>query len=236
MYRTVYYPAEPYGGEKGFKELVKQCMVYPEEALKNNIGGEVFITFKVNSKGLVVFKKLSKNTDPQLSKEASRIFDQIMWIADTTRDDNELGFEKILIAFKPKRYSKLVKKRGYDQLPLIEDRFNIDTQTFDINSVEKKPSYSNIESLNVFLKDNFKYPDIALQQNLSGRVTVKFVIEPYGMASNIQVIEPVGGGCNDETIRLVRLMRWTPAEKGGKAVRCISEYQLNFVNPGSTIR
>lgn len=236
MYRTIYNPAEPFGGEKGFKDLVKQCMVYPKEAIENNIEGEVFITFRVNSKGVVIAKSVSQEAGESIAKEAERIFDQIIWVADPYRKDDELGLEKLSIRFKIKRYNKLVKKRGYDELPLIENIYDVELATYDINSVDEKPSYSNIKNFRSFLQDNFKYPDVAVQQSLSGRVTVRFIIEPYGMASNIQVIDPVGGGCNGETIRLVKLMRWKPATIDGKAVRCISEYQLNFVNPGGSVR
>lgn len=236
MYRTIYGPAEPYGGEDGVKDLIKQAMIYPEKALAENVSAEVFVSFIINNEGVVTLKKISGSTDSSFIKEADRLFNLIVWVADDKRDNDELGLEKLGIIFKPNKYKKLIKKRGYEQLPGIENPDKINPEVFDINHVDEKPEYSNINNLNSFLKENFKYPAIALQQNLSGRVTVRFIIEPYGMASNIQVVEPVGGGCNDETIRLVKLMRWKPAKKDGKKVRCESEYQLNFVNPGSTIR
>ncbi len=238
LFRTVYFPAEPNGGLNELKQFVKQELFYPREALEKGIEGDVFITFKINSKGEISHSLIADNTDTLLQKEAMRVFERIIWEKDPGRDDEELGFEKIKISFDIKKYRKLVKKRGYDSLPYPNQSITIsaDAKVFDINHVDTKPIFDMTLDHRAFLKENFKYPEIALKQNISGRVTVEFIVEPYGRASNIRVIEPVGGGCNQETKRLVRLMRWKPAIKNEKAVRCKLEYQLNFVNPGGAIR
>jgi TonB family protein len=236
LFRTVYYPAEPFGGEKGLKEFIKQDMIYPEIALKNEIEGDVFITLKVDNQGTVIYKELSKNTDSLLRNEASRIFDRILWEPDPSRSNANLGFEKLKISFHPKKYLKLCKKRGYSSFSNLDSLLTEDPKFYKINAVDSKPEYTSSDNINKFIKQNFKYPPIALQQGLSGRVKVEFVIETYGKASNIRVIEPVGGGCNEETIRLVKLMDWEPAQKNGKPVRCLYEYSLNFVNPGGSVR
>ena len=236
LYRTIYYPAEPYGGEKEFKKFVKRELVYPDSAQKHNIEGEVFITFKIDNKANVVFKEIADNTPLILRKEASRIFDKIVWEKDTTRSNPDIGFEKLSIDFNLKKYGKLVKKRGYDALPNAINPYEYSELFYSINQVDEKPQFNATENFNKFIQDNFKYPNIALQQGISGRVTVEFIIEPDVLATNIRVKEAVGGGCNEETMRLVRLMSWKPAKKDGKLVRCHYEYQLNFVNPGGSIR
>lgn len=236
LFRTVYFPAEPFGGVKELKEFIKLEMQYPEEALEKEIEGEAFITFKVDNTGQVIYKDIAKNIDESLQNEALRIFDKIMWEKDLKRNNEELGFEKLSIKFNPKRYSKVVKKRGFERQPVLADTISNDWKVFNINQVDVKPTYSMKVDYREFIKENFIYPSVALQQNISGRVTVEFVVEPYGRATNIRVIEPVGGGCNEETKRLVRLMSWNPATKSGRAVRCLIEYQLNFINPGGSIR
>ena len=236
LFRTIYYPAEPFGGEKELKTFIKQEFVYPDSALQNGLEGEAFITFKVNSKGHVIYKEVAKNVPLILQKEASRIFDKIVWEQDPSRSDPDLGFEKLRIDFKIKKYQKLIKKRGYEHLPNIDNPYVLESNYYNINQVDIKPEFNAATNFNKFLKENFNYPNIALQQGISGRVTVEFIIEPYGLASNIRIKEAVGGGCNEETARLVRLMKWSPAMKNNKAVRCLYEYQLNFVNPGGSVR
>ena len=54
---------------------------------------------------------------------------------------------------------------------------------------------------------------------MSGTVTLKFVIEPSGRISNIVVDKALGGGCTEEAIRVIRLIRWNPAVINEMAVR-----------------
>jgi TonB family protein len=236
FFRTIYYPAEPFGGEKELKEFIKQEMIYPAKAIDNELEGDVFITFKVNNEGKVIYKEVSDNIDTLLRNEASRIFDRVIWEGDPTRSNESLGFEKLKITFNLKKYAKLCKRRGYSSFENLDLLLNESNDVSTINKVDVKPKFITTDNMNVFVRDNFKFPSVALQQGLSGRVRVEFVIETYGKASNIRVIDPVGGGCNDETVRLVKLMKWEPAKKDGKAIRCFSEYSLNFVNPGASVR
>ncbi len=54
---------------------------------------------------------------------------------------------------------------------------------------------------------------------MSGTVKLKFVIEPSGRISNIEVDKALGGGCTGEAIRVIRLIRWNPAVFNEMAVR-----------------
>jgi hypothetical protein len=236
MFRTIYYPANPYGGEEELKEFVAQEVVYPTEAKNAEIEGDAFITYKVNSEGKVIFKEVVEEGNSLLKKEAERVFDKILWEKDPQRFDKDLGYEKLKFTFDLKKYKKAVKKRGYDALPYGDFEIDSSAETFTINQVDKKPEIKNSTSVNKYISQNFKYPSIALQRNISGRVTVEFVIEPYGIASNLRVVEAVAGGCNEETERLIKGMRWVPGFKDGKAVRTLYQYQLNFVHPGGTVR
>jgi TonB family protein len=237
MFRTVYFPANPYGGEKELTEFIKQEMVYPDEALDSNIEGDVFITYLINDQGKVVYKKVENSGHPLLQQEAMRIFNRILWEADPGRSGQEWGYEKLKISFDKKKYQRLVRQRGYHEHP-YDETLKIDEKTsvYTINELDQKPEFTAAESINAFLKDNFRYPEVARQRNIGGRVTAEFIIEPYGKASNIRIVKPVGGGCNEETGRLIRMMKWKPGIKDGKAVRTLYEYHLNFVNQAGVIR
>jgi TonB family protein len=237
LYRTIYFPANPYGGEKELKEFFKQAMVYPDSALNNDLEGKVFITFLVNNQSKVVYKKVEGDADQLLKDEASRIFDYILWEKDESRNNNDIGYEKLEIDFNKKRYLKLAKKRDYHKLPYPEGlEIDYSPKTYGINELDQKPDITNASSVNDYVTKNFKFPDIALQKEISGRVVLELVIEPYGLATNISVVKAVAGGCNEEAIRLIRGMRWKPGMKNGKAVRTLYRYELNFVNPRSTMR
>lgn len=241
LYRTIYFPASPYGGEKELKEFFKQEMVYPDSALDAEIEGKVFITFLINNQGKVAYKKSETEGNFKgkdlLIAEAERIFDRIIWVKDESRNNEDIGYEKLEVIFNRKKYLKLAKKREYHHLPFPEDiKVDSSTRYYSINEVDEKPQITNANSVNDYVKSNFKYPEIALQKGVSGRVTLDMIIEPYGIVSNVRVIDPVAGGCNEETIRLVKGMKWKAGMKNGMAVRTLYRYQLNFVNPRTTIR
>ena len=236
MFRTIYFPAEPYGGAEELKSFVKQEIVYPKSLLKEGIKGSVFITYLIDSEGKVSYKEVIDYGNIDFRNEAERVFNKILWKADQHRANKDLGYEKIKFNFNPKRYTKLVKKRGYDSLPFNPLAVDSSAAYYTINQLDVDPKITNAESIDKFINANFKYPNIALQMGISGRVTIEFIIEPYGLISNLRIIEAVGGGCNDETIRLIRAISWEPGIKNGIAVRTLYKYQLNFVHPGGTIR
>ncbi|MBD99006.1 MAG: hypothetical protein CMO34_04110 [Verrucomicrobia bacterium] len=236
LFRTVYYPAEPYGGLEELELLVKQEVVYPNTLLESGEDGEVFITFIVDYQGNVQFKHIEDHGDSLFRAEASRIFDRILWEKDPSRNQSGLGYEKLKIAFNARKYEKLVKKRGYSALPKELSNNITSGKYYTINQVDEAPQTKEGNSINAFVQNNIKYPAIAYQRGISGRVTAEFIVEPYGKISNFKIVESLPGGCDAETRRLMRMIEWAPGKINGKAVRTLYRYQLNFVHPGGTVR
>ena len=236
LFRTIYFPANPNGGLEELEDFVKQALIYPQAALDKDIEGEVYITFKADYKGKVIYKAVSDTGNILLKQEAEQIFDRIVWEADKKRNTTALGYEKMKFHFDIKKYKRLCKKRGYSQLPYGNYEIDSSATYYTINQVDENPKVLNGKSINSFITKNFSYPPLAYQRNISGRVTIEFIIEPYGLISNVRLIEAVPGGCNEETVRLMEAIDWKPGVKDGKAVRTIFKYQLNFVHPGGTVR
>ncbi|SOE20394.1 TonB family C-terminal domain-containing protein [Spirosomataceae bacterium TFI 002] len=64
-----------------------------------------------------------------------------------------------------------------------------------------------------FIGSNFKYPLEAKRTNFSGRVFLKFVVEKDGTVSNIENIQSIGFGIDEEAIRVIKLIpKWEAAE------------------------
>ncbi len=71
-----------------------------------------------------------------------------------------------------------------------------------------------------FLAKNLNYPVMAKESEISGRVTVSFVVEKNGEITNLKVIRGVGGGCDEEAIRVIKKSpNWKPGMQNGKPVR-----------------
>jgi hypothetical protein len=94
-----------------------------------------------------------------------------------------------------------------------------------------------------FLRSNLRYPTVARDSNISGKVVVRFVVEKDGSLSNIRTLKDIGGGCGDEAKRILAAMneiklRWLPGELGGKVVRSYFTLPVSFKlqeDPGYTI-
>lgn len=212
-------------------------MQYPDSALEQSIEGDVFIVFLIDPRGKIKYKKVEDSGHRWLRNEAERIFDKVLWEADLLRDEKKLGYEKLRISFDRKKYLKLAKRRGYHHLPYDSSLTHAASNTVYLQSkVDQIPQIVNASSINALIAENFKFPSIAKERGVAGRVTVEFVVEQYGLASNIRVTEALAGGCNEETRRLVELIRWKPAIKDGETVRSLYTYSLTFRNPNQQIR
>ena len=75
-----------------------------------------------------------------------------------------------------------------------------------------------------FVYKNVKYPAIARENGIQGRVVVQFVVEKDGSVTDARVLRDIGAGCGDESLRVVNMMnsmprKWVPGKQRGKAVR-----------------
>jgi protein TonB len=103
--------------------------------------------------------------------------------------------------------------------PEIEEEDVVEQEVFTI--VEEMPSYPGGEAkMYEYLGKNIKYPQIARESGIQGRVFVNYVVEPDGSVSNVKVLRGIGGGCDEEAMRVVKAMpKWKPGKQRGKAVR-----------------
>lgn len=85
-----------------------------------------------------------------------------------------------------------------------------------------------------FLESNLQYPFAAKYTKVQGEVYVKFIINEDGTISNIETTgTPIGGGCEEEAIRVVRAMpKWTPGYINGQAVASFYTLPLRFTFKG----
>ncbi len=71
-----------------------------------------------------------------------------------------------------------------------------------------------------YTQDNLRRPSQAVAKGIRGNVFVKFIIEKDGSITNVEVIKGIGGGCDEEVIKLLKnAPKWTPGMQHGKVVR-----------------
>ncbi|MEI8201745.1 MAG: TonB family protein [Bacteroidota bacterium] len=85
----------------------------------------------------------------------------------------------------------------------------------------------------LYLQKNIIYPDLAKQTNIQGTFYLSFVINRNGSISDITIERGIGGGCDEEAYRVVKMMpSWSPGKQTGKAVRvkCIMQVKFTLLN------
>ena len=98
---------------------------------------------------------------------------------------------------------------------------------------ETEPEYpGGLEAMIKFVQDNLKYPQLALENSIQGKVYLTFVVEEDGSVSNVRVLRDIGGGCGAEAKRVVEMMpKWKPGKQRDKVVRTQYNLPVNFVLP-----
>ena len=96
--------------------------------------------------------------------------------------------------------------------------------------VEQMPSFpGGISGLMTYLNQNTRYPAVAQENGVQGRVVVSFVVGKDGHISDVTVLRSVDPSLDKEAIRVVRNMpRWTPGKQGGEPVRVRYNVPVSF--------
>jgi hypothetical protein len=103
-----------------------------------------------------------------------------------------------------------------------------DTTVYDV--AEVMPSFPGGEAAMMkFIAQQLKYPEIAVENQIEGMVVAKFIIDIDGSIGYISIEKGIGGGCEEEVIRVIRLMpKWNPASVNGEPVRCYMIVPIKF--------
>ncbi|MCL2040884.1 MAG: energy transducer TonB [Bacteroidales bacterium] len=96
--------------------------------------------------------------------------------------------------------------------------------------VEQNPEYTGGDAARLnFLRNNIKYPQVAREIGIQGTVYVSFVVEKDGSITQVTILRGIGGGCDEEAIRVTKLMpKWKPGKQRGKEVRVSYNMPIKF--------
>lgn len=100
--------------------------------------------------------------------------------------------------------------------------------------VEQQPEFPGGDAERMkFLQSKYNYPTMAREAGIQGTVYVTFVVEKNGKISNVKILRGIGGGCDEEAIRLVKSMPdWKPGKQNGQAVRVQFNMPIKFTLQG----
>ena len=110
----------------------------------------------------------------------------------------------------------------------VEEEEVVEEEIFLV--VEQQPEFPGGEKARLtYLAENIKYPQMARESNIQGVVYVTFVVEPDGKITNVGILRGIGGGCDEEAVRVVEAMPgWKPGKQRGRPVRVRFNMPIKF--------
>ena len=159
---------------------------------------------------------------PPPPPEPEVVTTEVNIIDNEAESENELSIDV---------FEKMEKQENIEivQVTVDQEEEEIEDEIFQV--VEQDPEYpGGVDALYKFIQQNLKYPQLAKENNITGRVFVTFVVEKDGSVSNVKAARDIGGGCGAEAVRVIKSMpKWTPGKQRGKAVRAAYTLPVNFV-------
>ncbi|MBQ3636115.1 MAG: energy transducer TonB [Bacteroidales bacterium] len=148
---------------------------------------------------------------------------EVLTIVD---DDTDIQDEFELQDTEAEENTEIVE---YQAVEVVEEEEEPTDEVFII--VEQMPVFpGGDEALRKFLAQEVKYPVIAQENGIQGRVFVKFVIGADGSVSNVEVARPYDPNLDKEAVRVVKSMpKWSPGKQRGKPVKVSYTVPINFV-------
>lgn len=171
------------------------------------------------------------------------IKDQIKFVPPVVKKDEEVKEEEppppTVEEIKDKEIATETKKgdeSGVDAslaepdappAPVLEEAKDEEPFTY----VEQMPTFPDgTEAMYKYIYAQIKYPAIARENGISGQVIVQFVVSKDGDIQKAKVVRGIGGGCNEEALRVVNGMpKWKAGKHNGRAVPVTFTLPIKFV-------
>jgi protein TonB len=177
----------------------------------------------------------NKTNEPQPIVEQApppeKIKSTIKFTPPVIKEDSEVHDEDIMKTQEEVNDSKLsvsvADVKGNSNDADAVDLADLDTKSQVVEEeekpftvVEQMPEYPGGDAARVkFLQSNLHFPEMARETGITGTVFITFVVGRDGRLSNFKVLRGIGGGCDEEAIRVLKLMPpWIPGKQGGKNV------------------
>ncbi len=120
-------------------------------------------------------------------------------VADVKGTDDKHGIDIAEL----REHKQIVQEKPVEEKPFV--------------TVEQMPSFPGGEmEMQRFIAENLKYPVVAQESGIQGRVTIRFVVTKTGAISDVTVIRGIDPSCDREAVRVVKTMpKWIPGKQNG---------------------
>ncbi|MEM9822138.1 MAG: TonB family protein [Bacteroidota bacterium] len=251
---------EPNEGEIDYKkcadqkmlEFVYQNIKYPKKARENGIEGIVVVRFIVDTEGNVVKPEIVRSIGGGCDEAVLDIVKQMpKWIPGEQNGEKVDVYFNLPVRFKlagQERATNPASTEKAEQAPARGSESVGDMEIFKL--AEQMPQIKGCENiaekedrqlcaqkkLLEYIYLNIKYPKKARENGIEGIVVAQFVVTKAGEIQSPKIIRSIGGGCDEEVLRVVNSMEeaWWPGQQNGKAVNVMMNIPVRFKLKGES--
>ena len=221
------------GGDSAMVAYLTHNLHYPQTEKEKGIQGKVFVGFVVEKDGIISNVEVKKGIGEECDAEAVRVIREMPTWSPGKQNSECVRVSLVLpinykIAELPQAPYQMVLTDEVKRNSTMPGMTDNNTKTVVIDKMPAFPGGE--EGVMDFIGTNIRYPKYAQDHGISGRVLVRFVVETDGSITNVEVLQGIGGGCDEEAVRVVKMMpKWFPAEKDVEKVRVMFTLPINFL-------
>jgi len=183
------------------KVLSQAIPVYPEEAIKKNLNGMVWLKVKVDESGAPASVDVERSTNPLFNDAALQAA-------------KRYKFTPAMKSGRPVAVSVIIPFK-FNLAPDEKKKTEGQQDCYYTDADEMPAIIGGLES---FLK-KIKYPAEAKKKGVEGKVLVKAFIDENGNVTATQILKNIGSDCGETAERLLKETKFTPAKLKGKTVK-----------------
>jgi TonB family protein len=237
VYEVVETQPNPPGGMAGWNKYLSDNLRYPTTARRMGLEGTVIVAFVVNTDGSTTDIEILRSVGGGCDEEVIRIvkgspkWTPGMQRGAPVRTRMRLPLRFVLGDDDISEDSTNVSPSAVPVPPFLDGQDPTKESTevyFDVLDTPPSP-IGGLEAWQRYLSLNLTYPTSARMKGIQGTVLVSFIVNTDGTVDGVELVQGIGGGCDEEAIRIIKgSPRWTPGMMKGQAVRTRMRLPISF--------
>ncbi|MCB0794024.1 MAG: TonB family protein [Flavobacteriales bacterium] len=204
-------------------------MRFPTAELEKGTKGTVVLIFSIMQDGSMRDLRIWRTLNPACDEEALRLGALVRW-HPATMGGTKVNAEHFLkVPFHARRFLAHQREETCDiqRMDAAEHIYAI----AELDTLAAPQIPDGIAGIPSYIVEHMRYPEDAFRREIEGKVLLQFVVEASGSISNLHAKAGLGGGCDQEAMRLIRRLCWEPAVRKGLPVRSELELDVEFRLP-----
>lgn len=223
------------GGKDSLMYDILSKVVYPKACADSSIQGKVYIRFVVNRDGSASDFEVIKTPHPLLGDAAVQAARSIKKFSPGMQDGKPARvWVSVPVMFKIKVQEVIPPPDLANLVPITDPAMlkELEEAAKDIPDMasETPPQFPGGDNEFVhFLQRNISYPELERDNDIQGKVHVRFIVTETGAIDSVVVVKGVSPGLDNEAVRIIKMMpRFTPGTYAGKPIRVYFNMPIVF--------